>query len=196
MSSISITPPQYQNLHFSLDSLKTIIFGLNKMSENRIESEQEALVTNDVELGATSNDKNESNNVNVNVNANAKSDEITENKDTTLLLNDETSNENKNENKENKDKKNVKKIKKDDNSDDNNNDNATTNYWGVIPLSPFKGLPNDKKNKKSNDMACLAKKTLEKPWLQEHNQYGDGGFRAAVFGFNDGMVSNLGLVCV
>jgi len=36
--------------------------------------------------------------------------------------------------------------------------------------------------------------TVDEPWEQEHINMGDGGFRAAVFGFNDGLVTNLCLV--
>jgi len=34
----------------------------------------------------------------------------------------------------------------------------------------------------------------DEPWEKEHINMGDGGFRAAVFGFNDGLVTNLCLV--
>lgn len=34
----------------------------------------------------------------------------------------------------------------------------------------------------------------EQPWEEEHINLGDGGFRAAIFGFNDGLVTNLCLV--
>jgi len=34
----------------------------------------------------------------------------------------------------------------------------------------------------------------EQPWVDEHRDFGDGGYRAAVFGFSDGLVTNLCLI--
>eukprot|EP01083_Nonionella_stella_P220903 789841_1 len=38
------------------------------------------------------------------------------------------------------------------------------------------------------------KKEQDEPWLTEHRDMGDGGYRAAIFGFTDGLVTNLCLI--
>lgn len=49
-------------------------------------------------------------------------------------------------------------------------------------------------NSESTDQKTQLLKKEKEPWTDEHRDLGDGGYRAAIFGFSDGLVTNLCLI--